>query len=93
MALESDWNPPLGDTFDASISKLTGHESLDIGCALHAGSFVVDDDLVTKAEADRALIFFALSLLRKLQALGSAPAIEYDKYADAGLRLTEAKTN
>lgn len=58
---------------------------MDIGCALRDGAFEVanEDGSLTRSEADRALIFFVVRLLRRLQKMASPPAIEYDEYARA----------
>jgi hypothetical protein len=58
---------------------------LDIGCAVRDGAFEVTDrdGSLTRSGADRALIFFVVRLLRRLQKMASPPAIEYDENARA----------
>jgi hypothetical protein len=85
LTMNSDWKPPLGDPFERALVNFGGDGSLDIGYALRDGAFEVtnEDGSLTRSEADRALIFFVVRLLRRLQKMASPPAIEYDEYARA----------
>lgn len=93
LGRRSDWEPPFGQAFEACVRSLDdrGGEGveygIDIGCVIEQGGFNVDrgrDDLRTvsieHSEADVALIFFVMRLLRQLQPVGSAPAIDYNAY-------------
>ncbi len=60
---------------------------LDIGCTVEDGGFTVTRDPmmytmkgIDHSEPSVALIYFVMRLLRQLQAIGSAPAIDYDAY-------------
>jgi len=96
LARRSRWNPPLGKTFEQCLAALDleGSEAvahgIDIGCALEHGAFSVSREplnpRIGKLEVSApevALIFFVMRLLRQLQAIGSAPAIDYDEYLKA----------
>lgn len=85
LTLVSDWNPPFGGPFKSVIKTLTTNEQIDIGCVLDAGAFEISYNsqkypeykIVTK---EKALIFFFLKLLAKLQTIGTCPAIEIETY-------------
>lgn len=92
LTRRSSWTPPFGDPFESCLSALDGREDaaatwgLDIGCAVEHGGFTVNRDEraqaveVEHSEANVALIYFVMRLLRQLQTVGSAPAIDYDAY-------------
>ena len=92
LARRSGWNPPFGDAFERAVRALDpepddpADRGIDIGCVLEAGSFVVerDDDIRTLdievSGPDSALIYFVMRLMRQLQAVGSAAAIDYAAY-------------
>jgi hypothetical protein len=93
LARRSTWSPPFGDAFHGCLRALDERASadveygIDIGCAVENGGFSVDrqkDELqsvtIEHSEANVALIYFVMRLLRQLQAVGSAPAIDYDAY-------------
>lgn len=93
LARRSDWTPPFGDAFEDCLHALDEQGGddvefgIDIGCAVEAGGFSVDrqnDNLrsvtIEHSKANVALIYFVMRLLRQLQAVGSAPAIDYDAY-------------
>ena len=85
LTMDSGWNPPLGEPLEKALQDFGGDGSLDMGCALRAGSFEADEDggSMTRCGTDEALIFFVVRLLRRLQRMASPPAIEYDEYARA----------
>jgi len=87
LATASDWNPPFGDSFAASLSERSPEERLDIGCVVDAGGFEAlydDDGLKLRASSpEHALAFFFLRLLHRLQRIGTVPAINYDFYLKA----------
>lgn len=64
---------------------MTAAGRLDLGCVLGSASFEVaydgEADAVLVGEAETALVSFTLALLKRLQGLGSSPAIDYDAYA------------
>ena len=87
LATASDWNPPFGDSFTASLTERSPEERLDIGCVVRAGGFeaVYDDDglKIRTSSPEHALAFFFLRLLHRLQRIGTVPAIDYDIYLTA----------
>lgn len=62
---------------------------MDLGCVLDEVGFEIqwrnDELLIESSDTDTALIFFALRLLRRLQAVASAPAIDYELYSQVAL--------
>lgn len=85
LTMDSGWNPPLDKPFEQALTSTAGEGALDLGCALQAGSFEVnaDNGSLARSEADTALIFVVLRLLKRLQRMASASAIVYDEYAQA----------
>lgn len=68
-----------------ALGELGPEGQLDVGCALVHGAFeatyrvgqAVD---VTLAEGPRSLVQFLMRLLKQLQTLATAPAIDYEAY-------------
>jgi hypothetical protein len=85
LTYQSSWNPAFGDAFRDALSELRPETQLDLGCALVNGAFEVcyregQSVDITVVEDPRSLVQFLLRLLKQLQALATAPAIEYDAY-------------
>jgi hypothetical protein len=92
LCYESGWTPPFGKPFQNHLSDLSGIHQLNIGCSLRHGTFEVPypgkatgyPDLSASAAIiiqDRwPLLQFLLRLLKQLQPLGTAPAINYEAY-------------
>ena len=88
LTLESGWSPPLGESFTQSITGLTPECRLDFGCALNSGSFRVRYNenppySIETSNSENSLIFFFLTLLSRLQELGTAPAMDISAYEQA----------
>jgi hypothetical protein len=85
VAYQSSWTPPLGEPLRGSLRELRPEAQLDVGCSLLNGAFEAryrDDQAVdlTVVEGPRSLVQFLLRLLKQLQALATAPAIDYEAY-------------
>lgn len=92
LCYESEWNPPFGVPFQQHLSSLIDIQQLNIGCSLRHGTFEfpypVQDTDQTDISATAAIIIqdrwpllqFLLRLLKQLQPLGTAPAINYEAY-------------
>ena len=83
LAQRSDYTPPFGDAFHRALDGQDGHGLLDIGCVLSTGVFErsIETGAVGVYEnGETSLVEFVLRLLRRLQALGSAPALDYGAY-------------
>lgn len=90
LASESEWSVPFGDVLRGHLSQQTPERAIDFGCALGVGAFDTDrdQDVSNRALLDvstsipkRALSFFAMRLLHRLQQLGTVGAINYEAYA------------
>lgn len=85
LTYQSSWSPPLGQPLGDVLSKLPADDRLDIGCALVHGTFEVrypeaaGVDLIV-IDGHRSLVQLLMRLLKLLQALGTAPAIDYEAY-------------
>jgi hypothetical protein len=85
LAGRSSWVPPFGNPFREAMRDCDDAGRLDLGCVLGAGTFELPhektvDDVVIKGGDGTALVSFLLTLLHRLQGLGSAPAIKFDEY-------------
>jgi spore maturation protein CgeB len=86
LTLGSEWNPPLGNSFNDAVKNLVYEQRIDIGCCLEGGAFetVYDNSNQFKnidvKDQNNALIFFFLRLFEKLQSLATVPAIEISEY-------------
>lgn len=87
VCLEVDWTDGLGESFRGQLARHVGDSALDLGCALSDGAFEVAEgaypDTVKVTSSDQALVAFFMSLVRRLQALGTVPVIEWEKYERA----------
>jgi hypothetical protein len=84
LTYQSAWAPPFGAAFREVLAELGQEQQLDVGCALIHGTFEVnyqDDGLdVAVVEGTRSLVQLLMRLLKRLQALATAPAIDYEAY-------------
>lgn len=85
LTYQSSWNPAFGDPLRNALGELAPVAQLDLGCTLVSGVFEAaypDGQLVQLAviEGKRSLVQFLMRLLKQLQAMATAPAIDYDAY-------------
>lgn len=85
VTYQSSWNPPFGEAFRDALKVLGAEAQLDIGCSLLYGAFEATYRAgqltdVTIAAGERSLVQFLMRLLKQLQALATAPAIDYGAY-------------
>ncbi len=85
LTYQSSWTPPFGDPFGNALAELGADEQLDVGCALLHGAFEAcypngGQVELTVVEGRRSLVQFLMRLLKQLQALATAPAIDYEAY-------------
>jgi hypothetical protein len=75
----SGWTSGLGDPFTNALGDAPEEGKLDLGCVLGHAAFEVPDRTqprdVTLSKPETALVSFLLTLLRRLQGLGTAPAM------------------
>lgn len=85
LTYQSAWTPFFGDPLRQSLIELPDDQKLSIGCALLHGAFEASYPSgggldLTAVDGPRSLVQFLLRLLKQLQALATAPAIDYHAY-------------
>ncbi len=86
LTYQSSWAPPLGERLREVLSEMDAEQQLDIGCALIDGVFEARYLLdgggleLTVVEGTRSLVQLLMRLLKQLQAMATAPAIDYEAY-------------
>lgn len=86
LALDSDWSPPFGETFERALDYEDPDYRLQFGCALRHGAFeVIYDDKAgarsIEGASEGALMFLLMRLFAKLQVIGSPMAIDLRAYS------------
>ncbi|MGM0578218.1 MAG: DUF6602 domain-containing protein [Myxococcota bacterium] len=83
LCLESSWAGGLGDAFDEHLAALSGDRVVDLGCVLNHGAFHRDEgDTLSTSSADTALVWFFVTLVSRLQRLGTVPALDLHQYLE-----------
>ena len=84
LARRSSWSPPFGDPLRDALDALDADEHLDLGCAPAHGAFACPEqgENLHTCTTDRALLFFALRLFQRLQQMGTAPAMDIDRWGE-----------
>jgi hypothetical protein len=85
LTYQSSWTPPFGDPLRQALSDLPLDQHLSIGCALAHGTFEATYPAsggvdLTAIEGPRSLVQLLMRLLKQLQVLATAPAIDYEAY-------------
>lgn len=81
VALDIEWADGFGDTFTKLHGNLTGDRRLDCGLAVSGASFDTFDGAYMFGPNDNALVFFLFRLLKRLQSVGTVPAVDWAAYA------------
>lgn len=78
------WRPAFGAPLEQHLRDLSPEARIDLGCVAQEGSFEVGYPEggveVTPTAPGTALVSFLLTLLRRLQSVGTVPAIEFPAY-------------
>jgi hypothetical protein len=87
LAAHSTWKNPFANPFKRTIKGLKLKSQIDLGCIINEGSFLINYSQDCEPEfsvvsGENHLMFFFFTLLSKLQALGTAPAVNFEKYAE-----------
>jgi hypothetical protein len=87
LAFHSGWKPSFGKSFMSAIGDLPLPGRIDIGCALVDGAFSVEYrrsaiGSISFSDSSSSLVFWMFELLRRLQAIGTVPAIDYKSYSE-----------
>lgn len=72
--------------FHENLMALNPESTLNFGLALSGGTFDSFAAGLRIGPPDNSLAFFLFRLLEKLQSLGTAPAVDWNKYADVMVR-------
>lgn len=82
LTTRNSWATGYGQPFKDCIKKYDPFYQIDCGCVLEEGSFVFDsvNHQLCIGKKEDALVSFILQLVKQLQAVGTVPAIELDKY-------------
>lgn len=84
VALQSDWNPAMGEPLNRALHASLADGRLDLGCIASHGHFVFDNnegsyEFVPERKPATA---FLLKLIAMLQFSGTVPMIDVDAYAE-----------
>ncbi len=86
LCTTSKWSPAFGDPFRKYCKEIESLGKLELGCVIGHGAFDIQDryrpDEVIVSDASVTLVTFLLTLLRRLQTLGSASALDYAAYEE-----------
>jgi hypothetical protein len=90
LAVRSGWTSIEGQAAVRALTDLADDQRIDFGIALDALSFDIDPSTknISFSEPETQLIYFVMRVFERLQALGTALAIEIDKY-ESHLRLPD----
>jgi len=82
LAFESGWKSDPSVFLAKALSRDQGDGRLDIGCIAAYGTFGCEGaDCLTSVPHDKAVTSFLLELIKRLQQIGTAPAIEMAAYS------------
>jgi len=82
VALDSEWNPPLGEPLSKALEADSGDGRLDIGCVASFGSFARDEDGgYHSSKTNKPATSFLFELIARLQASATVPMIDVRAYA------------
>jgi len=84
LTYDSEWSPTFGRPFTEALANAEVMGRLDLGCCLREGAFNVtygrSTPRVTTSAQDEALVSFFMTLLHRLQPLGTVTAIDLTAY-------------
>lgn len=88
LATRSSWSPPFGASLVEALNGCSETGCIDLGCAVADGAFeyvAEKSHEFTVREDEDSLLFFALRLFHQLQMVGTVPAIDVNRWQEAGL--------
>jgi len=85
LSLDTRWSPRHDRAFRAVFPKMKPEARLDLGCVLRDRAFAVEyprngPATIEFSAKETALVFFFVKLLGRLQAMGTVPAVDFEKY-------------
>ncbi|MEJ2422816.1 MAG: hypothetical protein P8018_14130 [Acidobacteriota bacterium] len=83
LAVASTFKDPFGQYFERALNGLPEDNRLDLGVAVSAGAFEVrsKEESLLAYDRDTALVGFFMALIRKLQPLATALAMDLDVWS------------
>jgi hypothetical protein len=82
VTLESDWNPPLGNSLADALNTGDATNRVDVGCVAAHGMFSCDPDgRYSFAPRGKPATAFLLELIARLQTIATVPMIDVRAYA------------
>ena len=93
LTTNSDWKSPIEENVLKYIHGKTKEERLDFVCSINNNTFVVENNvflseykkeskpLIRISETEKCLVYLLLNLLKRLQDIGTVPAIDFTQYA------------
>ena len=94
LTTRSSWVAPIASNVATYILNCEHEDRLDFVCSISDNTFVIDHNTFVNqynatqppsirfCEKDESLVFLLLNLLRRLQDIGTVPAIDFSKYAE-----------
>lgn len=94
LTTRSNWVPSIANNVAKYVLERGHEDRLDFVCSITDNTFVIDNNTFVNefdaakvasirfCEKDESLVFLLLNLLRRLQDIGTVPAIDFLKYAD-----------
>lgn len=88
-----DWQSPIASNVAKHINGSNKLERLDVVCTIKSSTFIVDNNTFIQnykegvkssirfCDGKNALVFLLLNVLKKLQDIGTVPAIDFSQYA------------
>jgi hypothetical protein len=83
VATNIKWTDGFGATFTSVLSEMSDAQRIDCGLAVSGASFDTFNEghILKSDKSQNALVYFLFRLLKKLQSLGTVPAIDWGEYA------------
>lgn len=94
LTTRCDWTSDVEKQAVKYIREHKADSKLDFVCSIENNTFIVENNIfvsdrdthgeakIVSCSKDYSLVFFLLNLLKRLQYIGTVPAIDYLKYAD-----------
>ena len=93
LTTRSTWSAPITEKVVQYTKALPKNEHLDFICSISNNTFVISNDIfvntnkssekptISFCEKEESLVFLLLNLLKRLQDIGTVPAIDFSSYA------------
>lgn len=81
LALESEWNPPLGEHLKTALDALDERARLDLGCVAAHGVIARSNDNFEIRAVPKPATAFLLELIARLQEVATVPMLDVRAYA------------